>query len=81
MSKTNHRRDFKEPKPRRYGIMTRTAKLSDRFIGVRAGGDVVNGHRGEAKAKRGAKKRLRVLERLDGKRLASEAVNFIDLGG
>lgn len=60
--KTNHRRHFKDSKsPRRYagspmGSTVRKSGLADTSIVATWGGDNANGHRGYAKARKGAKK-------------------------
>jgi len=72
--KTNHRRGFKANKPRNQAMWGDTMKLaSGRIVGVSIGNDFTDGHQGMARAKRGAKKRLRVLDRLDGKLLVRQA--------
>lgn len=59
--KTNHRRGFKAVLDRPDAIGYVNARLPDGLgsVGTSFGGDATNGHRGEARQKRGAKKFLR----------------------
>ncbi|HEY9785567.1 MAG TPA: hypothetical protein V6D17_09220 [Candidatus Obscuribacterales bacterium] len=67
--KTNHRRGFVANTPRDQSMWGRSKRLSEHAVGVSIGNDFTDGHRGMARAKRGAKKRLRALERLDARRV------------
>lgn len=68
--KTNYRRNFRDKGTYFVGLGYRTVKLSNgTAAGTSWGGDVCNGHRGEARQKRGAKKYLRIRERIAGKEL------------
>ena len=69
--KTNHRRGFKASNHRDQSMWSGSRRLSDGYVGASIGNDFTDGHRGMAKAKRGAKKFLRNQERLDGKRLVA----------
>ncbi len=66
--KTNHRRGFIDPGSFRDRSCKRVAgsKISGAAAGI--SNDFTNGHRGQAKAKRGAKKFVRVMDRLYLKR-------------
>jgi hypothetical protein len=61
--KTNHQRQFKAvggfALRVRYDSQTKKLPIGLGSVGASYGGDAVNGHRGEAKVKRGAKKYLR----------------------
>lgn len=72
--KTNHRRGFRgKTESPRAAMMERSAKIAPgEAATVRVGNDFSNGRRGEAGAKSGAKKRLRALARLAGKRLTRD---------
>lgn len=72
--KTNHRRGFRgRTESPRAAMLERRAKIAPGEVAVvRVGNDFSNGRRGEARAKSGAKKRLRVLARLAGKRLVRD---------
>jgi hypothetical protein len=68
--KTNHRRGFVANKPRDQAMWGRSRRFVLKAVGVAIPNDFTNGNRGMARAKSGAKKYLRVQERLEGKRLA-----------
>lgn len=76
--KTNHQRAFVAKNHRDSAMFGTgaTAPLSDKRIGASIGNDFTDGHRGMARAKRGAKKfvrtRVRFHENAATKRLANE---------
>jgi hypothetical protein len=69
--KTNQRRSFVDPGSfRDYWEPQRTKRLTGEVVwGKNIGNDFTKGHRGAARSKSGLKKYLRVMERLDGKKL------------
>lgn len=67
--KTNHRRNFVAQKARDQSMWIGVKKLETKAVGAYISNDFSNGHRGMARAKRGAKKFLRNQERLEGKRM------------
>ena len=73
--KTNHRRGFRgRTESPRAAMLARSAKIAPgETAAVRVGNDFSQGRRGEARAKSGAKKRLRALARLASKRLERES--------
>lgn len=81
--KTNHQRGFVAKKHTYSGGFGTgvTASLSDKRIGASIGYDFTDGHRGMAKAKRGAKKfvrtRTRFHENAATERLARESVDGV----
>ena len=73
--KTNHRRGYVEEGSHRfrYGL-----SLSSKLSGAKAfslGGDATNGHRGEARDRRGAKKYIRTRDRIANKQIAKDGFN------
>lgn len=71
--KTNHQRGFSDPgsfRDRSCEVIA-TSKLSGKMAAI--GNDFTNGHRGHAKAVRGAKKFIRSRDRIANKRAAHEA--------
>jgi hypothetical protein len=72
--KTNHRRNFVDPGSFRDPSMrVLTKKLKTKAVKAKKiSNDFTNGHRGAAKSKNGAKKYLRIQERLEGKKLCKE---------
>lgn len=72
--KTNHRRGFRgRTDAPRAAMLVRSARIAPgEAAAVRVGNDFSQGRRGEARAKSGAKKRLRTLARLAGKRLVRD---------
>lgn len=75
--KTNHRRDYKDGGSyrARYGRVA-LSKLSGAAASI--GGNYTKGHRGAAKAKAGAKKYVRVRDRLVNKKLAKDALREVE---
>jgi len=72
--KTNHQRTFKDDgsfRSRSCQVIA-SSRLTGRFAEI--GNDFTNGHRGHAKAVRGAKKFVRSRDRIANKRLAREAL-------
>ncbi len=78
--KTNHRRSFKEPGSFRDRSCQTIAqsRVSGKSVGI--GNDFTNGHRGHAKAVRGAKKFVRTRDRIANKQVARKALVEIQTG-
>ncbi len=73
--KTNYQRGYRANHVSLRGAMLdRSRRLTEHTVYVHVGNDFTNGHRGEARAKRGAKKHLRTQERHDGKASVREAL-------
>lgn len=74
--KTNHQRGFRgRTESPRAAMLQRSARIAPgRIASVRVGNDFSNGRRGESRAKSGAKKRLRTLTRLAGKRFLQDSI-------
>ena len=71
--KTNHAREYVAPRPRYQGGFRASKRLqSGRGVGACISWDFTDGHRGMARAKRGAKKRLRGLDRRDARQVIEE---------
>lgn len=74
--KTNHQRNFKANKqPRDQAMWFHSKKLLTKAVAVYISNDFTNGHRGMARAKSGAKKYLRIQERLEGKELIRREIH------
>lgn len=77
--KTNHRRDFRDPgsfRDRSCQVVAQS-RVSGKSASI--GNDFTNGHRGHAKAIRGAKKFVRTQDRIANKRATRQALREVQI--